>query len=97
MPRLQWIFTKPSVALSSTARSTADISVRYVSMATPVSTASRSVSPTCASSGSEYVHHGMFKALNLALPKNSAFRITMRAMASAVCVNLYAEQMSPAA
>jgi hypothetical protein len=43
------------------------------------------------------VHHGIVRALARLRPKKSAFWITMRAMASAAWVNLYFEQMSPAA
>ena len=46
-------------------------------------------SPTCATSGVVYVHHGTVSALAFFFPNvpKSAFWITMRASASAVCVN----------
>lgn len=44
--------------------------------------------PTWATSGSVYVAQGMSNLLNAPRPKNRAFRITMRAMKSATCVNL---------
>jgi hypothetical protein len=59
--------------------------------------ASRSESPTWATSGSVYVHQGKVSALVRARPRKRAFWITMRAWASELCVNLCAEHTSPAA
>ena len=61
------------------------------------SAASRSESPTWATSGSVYVHQGKVSALARARPRKSAFWMTMRAWASELCVNLCAEHTSPAA
>ena len=63
----------------------------------PRAAASRSESPTWATSGSVYVHHGMVSALARARPRKSAFWMTMRAWKSELWVNLYAEHTSPAA
>jgi hypothetical protein len=44
-----------------------------------------------------YVHQGIVSALAFRRPKNSAFWMAIRAMASAACVNWNREHTSPAA
>jgi hypothetical protein len=68
-----------------------------VRTAMPRAAASRSESPTWATSGSVYVHQGKVSALVRARPRKRAFWMTMRACASELCVNLCAEHTSPAA
>ena len=70
-----------------------------VSTATPALARLALVQPTCATSGSVYVHHGMTSAAQPApagQPK-SAFWTTIRAAASAAWVNFQPRHTSPAA
>eukprot|EP00959_Pyramimonas_sp_CCMP1952_P413930 8672622-Pyramimonas_sp.AAC.1 len=79
------------------ARSTSANCLVYVSYLICRPAMSCGYSPTCATSGLVYVAHGMMRSENLDLPKNNAFRMTIRAMESATCVNWKRVQQSPTA
>mmetsp|Transcript_18512 Transcript_18512/g.27068 ORF Transcript_18512/g.27068 Transcript_18512/m.27068 type:complete len:247 (-) Transcript_18512:1157-1897(-) len=87
--------TIPTSASSQMARSLSSKCFSYVSNLIPRSLRSPAYKPTEAISGSVNVAYGMSKDDTCSLPRNRVLRMTIRAIKSAACVNLYSLQQSP--